>query len=120
MDNKYIGQFKKGSLEMVLLHIISRGETYGYEILTRLNKKSGHVLGFAREGTIYPILYRLEKSGFISSRVSSSQSSASSRKFYSITPSGQELLNGLLSFWEEYKQCIDDLISADAEGGTSK
>ncbi len=116
MDNKYIGQFKKGSLEMVLLHIISSGETYGYEILTKLNKRSGHVLGLAREGTIYPILYRLEKSGFIVSRVASSLSS--SKKYYSITHSGQELLNQLLSFWEEYKKCIDDLISDGSKGGT--
>lgn len=37
MDGKYMQQFKKGSLEMVLLCLIARGETYGYEIITALN-----------------------------------------------------------------------------------
>ena len=37
MDNKYVQQFKKGSLEMILLSLIGRKETYGYEIITELN-----------------------------------------------------------------------------------
>ena len=57
MDNKYVQQFKKGSLEMILLSLIGRKETYGYEIITELNS-SASVLGYAKEGTIYPILYR--------------------------------------------------------------
>ena len=57
MDGKYIQQFKKGSLEMILLCLIAQKETYGYEILTQLNQHGGGVLGYAREGTIYPILW---------------------------------------------------------------
>ena len=38
MDDKYVRQFKKGSLEMVLLCLIARKETYGYELITELNK----------------------------------------------------------------------------------
>ena len=53
MDNKYVQQFKKGSLEMILLSLIGRKETYGYEIITELNS-SASVLGYAKEGTIYP------------------------------------------------------------------
>ena len=58
MNSKYVQQFKKGSLEMILLCLIGRKETYGYEIITELNN-SASVLGYAKEGTIYPILYRL-------------------------------------------------------------
>ena len=60
MDGKYMQQFKKGSLEMVLLCLIARGETYGYEIITALNAHGAAVWGYAKEGTIYPILYRLQ------------------------------------------------------------
>ena len=60
MNNKYVQQFKKGSLEMILLCLIGRKETYGYEIITELNN-SASVLGYAKEGTIYPILYRLQE-----------------------------------------------------------
>ena len=46
MDNKYVQQFKKGSLEMILLSLIGRKETYGYEIITELNS-SASVLGLS-------------------------------------------------------------------------
>lgn len=49
MDNRYVQQFKKGSLEMILLSLIGRRETYGYEIITELNR-SASVLGYAKEG----------------------------------------------------------------------
>ena len=45
MDNRYVQQFKKGSLEMILLCLIGRKETYGYEIITELNN-SASVLGY--------------------------------------------------------------------------
>ena len=48
MEGKYVQQFKKGALEMVLLCLIAQRETYGYEILTQLNQRGGTVLGYAR------------------------------------------------------------------------
>lgn len=68
MDNRYVQQFKKGSLEMILLCLIGRKETYGYEIITELNN-SASVLGYAKEGTIYPILYRLQEAELIQCRL---------------------------------------------------
>ena len=56
MDNRYVQQFKKGSLEMILLCLIGRRETYGYEIITELNDSAASVLGYARQGTMYPIM----------------------------------------------------------------
>ena len=44
MEGRYLQQFKKGSLEMILLCLIGRGETYGYEIISALNRQAG-VLG---------------------------------------------------------------------------
>lgn len=60
MDSRYVQQFKKGSLEMILLCLIAKKETYGYEIITELNNNGAAVLGYAKEGTVYPILYRLQ------------------------------------------------------------
>ena len=56
MDSRYVQQFKKGSLEMILLCLIAKRETYGYEIITELNNNGASVLGYAKEGTVYPIL----------------------------------------------------------------
>ena len=53
MDNRYVQQFKKGALEMILLCLIGREETYGYEIISQLNQ-SAAILGYAKEGTVYP------------------------------------------------------------------
>ena len=61
MEEKYIQQFKKGAYEMILLSLIAQKETYGYEILTEIQKQGGEIFAFAKEGTIYPILYRLTK-----------------------------------------------------------
>lgn len=48
MEGRYVQQFKKGALEMILLCLIAQKETYGYEILTQLNQRGGAVLGYAR------------------------------------------------------------------------
>ena len=45
MDSRYVQQFKKGSLEMILLCLIAKKETYGYEIITELNNNGAAVLG---------------------------------------------------------------------------
>ena len=47
MDDKYVRQFKKGALEMILLRLIAREETYGYALLDALNRGGAQVLGYA-------------------------------------------------------------------------
>ncbi|MFQ9770430.1 MAG: PadR family transcriptional regulator [Oscillospiraceae bacterium] len=78
MDNRYVQQFKKGSLEMILLCLIGRKETYGYEIITELNN-SASVLGYAKEGTIYPILYRLQEAELIQCRLAPAAANGGSK-----------------------------------------
>ena len=46
MEEKYIQQFKKGAYEMILLSLIAQKETYGYEILTEIQKQGGNILFF--------------------------------------------------------------------------
>ena len=102
MESKYVQQFKKGSLEMVLLCLIARRETYGYEIITQLNERGASVWGYAREGTVYPILYRLQDAGLIACRLAPSASNGGSKKYYSVTERGREALGELTAFWESY------------------
>ena len=120
MDGKYIQQFKKGSLEMMLLCLISRKETYGYEIITDLNRHGADVLGYAKEGTIYPILYRLEENGLICCRLAPAAANGGMKKYYSLTDEGREVLNGLIGFWKKYEACVDALIDNCSEGGTGE
>ena len=54
MEGKYLQQFKKGSLEMILLCLIAQKETYGYELLTQLNEHGAGVLGLCPGGYDLP------------------------------------------------------------------
>ena len=110
MDNRYVQQFKKGALEMILLCLIGRKETYGYEIITELNN-SASVLGYAKEGTIYPILYRLQEAELIKCRLAPAAANGGSKKFYSLTHKGQVVLGELIEFWTNYEDCVNGFIA---------
>lgn len=116
MENKYKQQFKKGSLEMVLLCLISKKETYGYEIITNLNETGGKIFGYTREGTVYPILYRLEESGIIKSRKAPAPANGGIKKYYSITDEGKILLKEMEQYWTEYSECVNSFISFTERG----
>ncbi len=111
MDSRYVQQFKKGSLEMILLCLIAKKETYGYEIITELNNKGAAILGYAKEGTIYPILYRLEDAGLIKCRIAPAAANGGSKKYYSITDQGQKVLIELIGFWKQYTACVDGFVN---------
>ena len=64
MEERFLQQLKKGVLELLVLQTICRGPTYGYELIAQLGSRSGGVFTL-REGTLYPILYRLEDDGLI-------------------------------------------------------
>ncbi|MBE6586965.1 MAG: PadR family transcriptional regulator [Ruminococcaceae bacterium] len=90
-------QLLRGILEGCVLSVIARGETYGYLILDEL-QRSGFEDLF--EGTLYPVLTRLEKRGYISCRREKSPFGPV-RKYYSVTGEGRE---ALLSFRESYNR----------------
>lgn len=92
-------QLLKGILEGCVLCIIAKGETYGYEILSQLEKEGFEDLG---EGTLYPILTRLDKKGFVLCRKAKSPLGPI-RKYYSITESGKDNLE---RFKEAYIQIM--------------
>ena len=93
MEN--LTEFLKGILEGCVLEIISREETYGYEIVKKLN-----ALGFEDvvEGTVYTILLRLEKNKFVEIHKKSSEIGPP-RKFYSLNAVGQQ---ELAAFWNKW------------------
>lgn len=92
---KDLTEMLKGILEGVILEVISRGETYGYEITKTLQD-----LGFddVVEGTVYTILIRLEKKGLVSI-VKRKSEIGPMRKFYSLNEAGKE---ELAYFWQKW------------------
>lgn len=97
-------QLLRGILEGCVLAIIARGETYGYEILAELERS-----GFDNllEGTLYPVLTRLEKKELIVCRKAKSPFGPI-RKYYSITESGQ-------TYFEEFKNSYEKIQTAAAK-----
>lgn len=120
MDSRYVQQFKKGSLEMILLCLIAKKETYGYEIITELNHHGAAVLGYAKEGTVYPILYRLQESGLIQCRIAPASANGGARKYYSLTSKGKEILQELILFWKDYTDCVNGFLTAYQQTEASK
>lgn len=89
-------QLMKGILKGCILKIIEQSETYGYEIVTQLQEN-----GFTevREGTLYPLLLRLEKKKLITATYEPSPLGPS-RKYYALTPDGDQYLRSFLTSWK--------------------
>jgi PadR family transcriptional regulator PadR len=96
-------QFLRGTLEGCILKIISEEEVYGYEIAERLKK---YGLYEVSEGTIYPLLLRLEKNGFLE-YVKKESAFGPKRKYYSLSILGKKELKDFYDNWEELRDSID-------------
>ena len=60
-------ELKRGSLELIVLHLLSSGDAYGYEIVWKLTAETNGALEVT-DGTLYPVLYRLERAGSVTVR----------------------------------------------------
>ncbi len=85
-------QLKKGVLDILLLRLLAQGQMYGYELMTELNRRTDGFFA-AKEGTLYPVLYRLEDAGHVESRWEQDTARRGvPRKYYAITPAGSQHL----------------------------
>jgi PadR family transcriptional regulator, regulatory protein PadR len=101
-------ELKRGTLEMILLHLISERQMYGYELASALEKKGGSLFRI-KEGTLYPILYRLEKAGYIESRWETLERGVP-RKYYRLTAPGTKYMEARLDEWKDFTAAIDRLL----------
>lgn len=96
-------QFKKGVLELCALTLLLSGDRYGYELADMLGKKMT-----VAEGTVYPMLKRLQNDGYFESYLRES-SNGPARKYYRITLKGRERQKALREQWETFSQQVDSL-----------
>ena len=101
-------ELKRGSLELIVLHLLSSGEAYGYEIVTKLSDRTGGALEIT-DGTLYPVLYRLERGGFVTVRWETPQRGVP-RKYYRLTPEGTAELSRLIREWTTFADAMTRLI----------
>jgi len=99
-------QILKGILEGCILSIISKEETYGYELLTKLKE-----CGFEDivEGTLYPLLLRLEKNQLIIAERRKS-SMGVNRKYYKLSEKGSIELEGFIEYWNKLHVNVNKII----------
>lgn len=105
-DNRR-AQMIKGVLELALLCILRERSHYGLEILQRMNEDAG--LDVA-DGTIYPLLHRMEASGFVSAEWRIEHEQARPRKYYALTPEGETELTTMAGDWRALHARINKLI----------
>lgn len=105
-------QLLKGILEGCVLSIVSRNETYGYEIIQTLTDAGFKNL---QEGTLYPILTRLEKKKYISCRRVKS-ALGPIRKYYTITYEGTEWLKTFIDNYENITSIATVLLNDTSKG----
>lgn len=99
-------QMRKGLLEYCILSIISRDEAYASDILEILKNAQLLVV----EGTLYPLLTRMKNEGLLSYRWQES-TGGPPRKYYTLTPDGQQLLMQLDQEWQSISVAISQITS---------
>jgi DNA-binding PadR family transcriptional regulator len=106
-------ELKRGSLELIVLHLLAPGEAYGYEIVTKLATQTNGALGVT-DGTLYPVLYRLERAGFVAVRWETPERGVP-RKYYRLTDAGRQELARLTHEWNAFATAMARLL-ANKEG----
>lgn len=110
---EWISQARRGTLELCVLTLISQKPHYGYQMVTELGKWEQLA---APEGTLYPMLRRLQKESYIEGKWQESDSGPP-RKYYHLTDTGKSLLFTISSEWGELTRAIESLQRNEQESG---
>jgi PadR family transcriptional regulator PadR len=97
-------QLKKGVLEMCVLALLSKGDNYAYEIASQMADAVG--MG---EGTIYPLMRRMQNDGLVSTYLVES-ASGPPRKYYKLTRSGALALKSQIADWKDFEASVRKIL----------
>lgn len=98
-------QLRKGVLEMCILATLKRADSYTYELVQLL---SSHMA--ISEGTIYPIMRRLQNDTLVDTYLQESQAGPA-RKYYRLTAAGQQELSSMLLQWQDFTNEVNGVLS---------
>jgi PadR family transcriptional regulator, regulatory protein PadR len=99
-------QLRKGVVELAVLAVIGRGETYGYRIVSDLQRLDGFQL---TESTVYPVLARLARDGVLAIRAEESPSGPK-RRYYRLTAAGRQRLGRMAECWKTVSDSLRELL----------
>src|ERR1051325_8818804 len=99
-------QLRRGVLEFCVLSLLRDEELYGFDLVRRLTDIEGMVTS---EGTIYPLLSRLRRDGWVTTRWVESESGPP-RRYYSVTADGHRALREFAEQWRRFRDAVDQLL----------
>jgi PadR family transcriptional regulator, regulatory protein PadR len=104
-------ELKKGSAEFLILSLVDIRPRHGYEIAQRIEERSGGTLTF-HAASLYPLLYRLEKRGWIEGRWTE-KAGERRRRVYKLTRAGRKMLAAHRSGWETFVRAIGQVVGGE-------
>ena len=108
MENAMERELRRGTLELILLRLLEGQDMYGYQISSTLEERSGNEFRL-KEGTLYPVFYRLEDAGFIEARWETPDR-GKPRKYYRLTEEGRLESERLLGEWNKFVRVVNGLL----------
>jgi PadR family transcriptional regulator, regulatory protein PadR len=104
-------ELKKGSAEFLILSLVDARARHGYDIARLIELRSGRAVTF-HAASLYPLLYRLEKRGWILGRWLE-QPGARRRRMYRITPAGRRVLAARRTGWDAFVRAVNRITRAE-------
>lgn len=105
--------YRRGVAPLIILGLLRREDMYGYQLVQETEKTSGGRIT-TQEGSLYPVLYKLEDQGYISSR-RVTVGKRMTRVYYHLEPAGEDLLKQLTQEYETVTQGVFQIIHGGAE-----
>lgn len=100
-----------GSTNLLLLSLLDEADRYGYEIIKELELRSDKAFQF-KEGTLYPVLHKLENSGFVKSYMAKGDT-GKERRYYQITKKGKKQLVEEREKWKVFSTSVSKVIGGE-------
>ena len=111
MADTHEGEWKRGSAELLILSLLEARPRHGYEISKLIEHRSGGTVHF-HAASLYPLLYRFERQGWIKGRWVE-KSGQRRRRYYRLTPQGRRILAAQLRSWREFVTGINRITEAE-------
>ncbi len=105
---EYDREFLTGTVTVLLTSLLSERPMYGWEILREAEERSDNAFAF-KQGTVYPALHQMERSGLLVSEWQSSESGRN-RKYYSLTPKGRKYAKAKRKQWESLSAAMRSIL----------
>ncbi len=112
MENQsFDREWKKGSAELLILSLLEALPRHGYDISKLIEQRSQGALRF-HAASLYPLLYRLEKRGWVQGRWVE-KAGQRRRRYYRLTSQGQKVLASQRQGWQAFVQAINRITGAE-------